>query len=232
MTETNTNETQHQLEVSWIPLSAAGLLKVKLPDTTVKFLTELTDVILEDDPELDILSMDDRLAGQIKAGKQRAIPLTEETKKSKAMANFLTFSHNLCLEYLNGYMHYSPKAKDVWGTSPGVEIYEFWANKQLAGDYNPLHNHCQPFAALSSVIYLKVPEQIISNTDYKSEDGLIKFMWSDRGNTAMIEYPGMATFTPQVGDYYIFPSWLNHEVPPFRGEGERRSLSWNAKLWV
>ena len=176
--------------------------------------------------------MDNRLAGQIKAGKQRAIPLTEETKKSKAMANFLTFSHNLCLEYLNGYMHYSPKAKDLWGNSPGVEIYEFWANKQLAGDYNPLHNHCQPFAALSSVIYLKVPEQIISNTDYKSEDGLIKFMWSDRGNTAMIEYPGMATFTPQVGDYYIFPSWLNHEVPPFRGDGERRSLSWNAKLWV
>lgn len=232
MTETNTNETQHQLEVSWIPLSAAGLLKVKLPDTTVKFLTELTDVILEDDPDLDLLSMDHRLAGQIKAGKQRAIPLTEETKKAKAMANFLTFSHNLCLEYLNGYMHYSPKAKDVWGASPGVEIYEFWANKQLAGDYNPLHNHCQPFAALSSVIYLKVPEQIISNTDYKSEDGLIKFMWSDRGNTAMIEYPGMATFTPQVGDYYIFPSWLNHEVPPFRGDGERRSLSWNAKLWV
>ena len=232
MTETNTKDAQHQLEVSWIPLSAAGLLKVKLPDTTVKFLTELTDVILEDDPDLDLLSMDHRLAGQIKAGKQRAIPLTEETKKSKAMANFLTFSHNLCLEYLNGYMHYSPKAKDLWGNSPGVEIYEFWANKQLAGDYNPLHNHCQPFAALSSVIYLKVPEQIISNTDYKSEDGLIKFMWSDRGNTAMIEYPGMATFTPQVGDYYIFPSWLNHEVPPFRGDGERRSLSWNAKLWV
>ena len=232
MTETNTKDAQHQIEVSWLALSAAGLLKVKLPDTTVKFLTELTDVILEDDPDLDLLSMDHRLAGQIKAGKQRAIPLTEETKKSKAMANFLTFSHNLCLEYLNGYMHYSPKAKDVWGASPGVEIYEFWANKQLAGDYNPLHNHCQPFAALSSVIYLKVPEQIINSTDDKAEDGLIKFLWSDRGNTAMIEYPGMATFTPQVGDYYIFPSWLNHEVPPFRGDGERRSLSWNAKLWV
>ena len=104
MTEINTKENQ-QLEVSWIPLSAAGLLKVKLPDSTIKFLNELTDVILEDDPNLDILSMDDRLAGQIKNGKQRMIPLTEDTKKSKAMANFLTFSHNLCLEYLNGYLH-------------------------------------------------------------------------------------------------------------------------------
>lgn len=232
MTETSLNEIQQQIEVNWIPLTAAGLLKIKLPETTVKFLTELTDVILEDNPDLDILSMDDRLAGQIKNGKQRMIPLTEETKKSKAMSNFLTFSHNLCLEYLNGYIHHNPKAANMWGDSPGVEIYEFWANMQLENDYNPLHNHCQPFSSLSAVIYLKVPEQIINNKDHKSDDGLIKFLWSDRGNPAMIEFPGMLTLTPEVGDYYIFPSWLNHEVPPFRGEGERRSLSWNAKLWV
>jgi len=42
----------------------------------------------------------------------------------------------------------------------------------------------------------------------------------------------MLSLTPEVGDYYVFPAWLNHEVCPFRGEGERRSLSWNAKLWV
>ena len=72
MTEINAN--QQQIEINWIPLTAAGLLKIKLPESTVKFLTELTDVILEDNPDLDILSMDDRLAGQIKKGKQRMIP--------------------------------------------------------------------------------------------------------------------------------------------------------------
>ena len=218
-----------QIEVNWVPLIAAGILKVKLPDQTIKFLNELSDVVLADDPDLDgLLNYDERLAGQIKAGKQRVIPLTEETKKSKTMSNFLTFSNNLCLEWLNAYFHYNPKAAKFWGESPSAEIYEFWVNKQLANDYNPLHNHCQPFSALSAVIYLKVPEQVKDNSN---DDGKIKFLWTDRGNHHMLEFPGMLTITPEVGDYYIFPSWLNHSVDPFRGEGERRSLSWNAKLW-
>jgi len=215
-----------KVELNWLPLVSGGILKVSLPEQTVDFLTQLSDVVLED--ELEGLSMDDRLAGQIREGRQRLIPLTDETKQSKYMSSFLTFSHNLCLEYINAYLHYSPKAVAVWGDSPGVEIYEFWANKQLAGDYNPLHNHNQPFPALSAVIYLKVPEQI---TQSDSDDGTIKFMWNDRGNPYMLEYPGILTLEPRVGDYYIFPSWLVHEVPPFRGAGERRSLSWNAKIW-
>ena len=229
MTEENQNEGQ--VEINWMPLTSAGILKVKLPDQTVKFLTELTDIILSDDPDLDGLSYDDRLAGQIKEGKQRLIPLTEETKKSKAMSAFLTFSNNLCLEWMNAYMHYNPKSMATWNDTISVDIYEFWVNEQLAGDYNPLHNHCQPFAALSSIIYLKVPEQITSPSS-NSDDGRIKFLWSDRGSPHMLEFPGILSLTPEVGDYYVFPAWLNHEVCPFRGEGERRSLSWNAKLWV
>ena len=33
---------------------------------------------------------------------------------------------------------------------------------------------------------------------------------------------------PKVGDFYIFPAFLMHEVHPFRGEGERRCFSFNA----
>jgi hypothetical protein len=224
--------TENQVQIEWVPLTQAGILKVKLPEQTVNFLTELTDLILADDPELEGLAFDDRLAGQIKLGKQREIPLTEETKKSKAMSTFLTFSSNICLEWMNGYKHYNPKARSFWGDTISVDIYEFWANEQREGDYNPLHNHCQPFAALSSIIYLKVPDQITNNPYPNSDDGRIKFLWSDRGSPHMLEFPGMLSLKPEVGDYYIFPAWLNHEVPPFRGEGERRSLSWNARLWV
>ena len=87
--------TENQVQIEWVPLTQAGILKVKLPEQTVSFLTELTDLILADDPELEGLAYDDRLAGQIKLGKQREIPLTEETKKSKAMSTFLTFSSNI-----------------------------------------------------------------------------------------------------------------------------------------
>ena len=35
---------------------------------------------------------------------------------------------------------------------------------------------------------------------------------------------------PQIGDLYIFPSWLSHQVYPFRSEGERRSMAFNIHL--
>jgi hypothetical protein len=32
---------------------------------------------------------------------------------------------------------------------------------------------------------------------------------------------------PVPGDFYVFPAWQPHSVPPFRGEGERWSLAFN-----
>ena len=34
---------------------------------------------------------------------------------------------------------------------------------------------------------------------------------------------------PAVGKFVMFPAWLQHMVYPFRGEGLRRSMSFN---WV
>tara|TARA_R110000868_G_scaffold119724_1_gene317669 strand:+ start:2584 stop:3249 length:666 start_codon:yes stop_codon:yes gene_type:complete len=221
MTETNA------LEVSWVPLISGGVLKVTIPDSTVNFLNQVTDYILSDEDDLTSLNMEDRLAGQLKNGKQRAIPLTDDTKKNTAIANFLTFSNNLCLEYLKTYSEIIPRA-DKWGDSPGVEIYDLWVNQQLQGDYNPMHSHAQAGPCLSSVLYLKVPQQINDTT----EDGSLRFFWGDRGNTNMLEYPQILSIVPKPGDYYVFPSWVLHEVLPFRDEGERRSLSWNARVWV
>jgi hypothetical protein len=35
---------------------------------------------------------------------------------------------------------------------------------------------------------------------------------------------------PHIGDLYLFPSWLLHQVYPFRSEGERRSMAFNIHL--
>jgi len=32
---------------------------------------------------------------------------------------------------------------------------------------------------------------------------------------------------PVPGDFYVFPAWQPHSVPPFRGEGERWSIAFN-----
>ena len=36
---------------------------------------------------------------------------------------------------------------------------------------------------------------------------------------------------PEVGKIYIFPKWVNHQVYPFFGEGERRTLSANFNVY-
>jgi hypothetical protein len=35
---------------------------------------------------------------------------------------------------------------------------------------------------------------------------------------------------PSVGKIFFFPAWLIHEVFPFRGEGLRRTISFNLSV--
>jgi hypothetical protein len=35
---------------------------------------------------------------------------------------------------------------------------------------------------------------------------------------------------PMPGDMYLFPSWLEHSVSAFQGEGERICVAFNGKL--
>ena len=37
---------------------------------------------------------------------------------------------------------------------------------------------------------------------------------------------------PEVGVLWAFPSWLNHMVWPFSGDGERRTISMNVSMWT
>jgi hypothetical protein len=36
--------------------------------------------------------------------------------------------------------------------------------------------------------------------------------------------------TPTPGDVLLFPSWLEHSVAPFHGEGERICIAFNVRL--
>ena len=91
-------------------------------------------------------------------------------------------------------------------------------------------------------MYLKVPECIsnpkLKNTDTLHEasglvDGWTQFVWGV--NTAKDIYqlrPITEEYIrPEVGKLLIFPCWLDHQVMPFYGEGERRTLSANFNIY-
>jgi len=76
-------------------------------------------------------------------------------------------------------------------------------------------------------MYLKIPEFVPRNIPYKEEsDGSLDFINNACIPHAALEDP-IKSFTPEVGDMFIFPSRLIHCVHPFLGSGERRSVSVN-----
>ena len=102
-----------------------------------------------------------------------------------------------------------------------------WIVSQYENEYNPLHNHAN--CKISAVMYLKLPEYEESRKPYKPTDGNISFV----GGGGIDRYftTSNVVINPQVGNLLLFPSSLYHQVYPFRGNGERRSVSFNVDVF-
>ena len=114
-----------------------------------------------------------------------------------------------------------PQGRGPWTPGRyGLQMIDLWLNVQRGGDYNPAHTHGGSF---SGVLYLKVPPQIRSD----SFDGQLCLHGPEEWHIQSFR-TGMAHYVlPRAGDYYVFPAWQPHSVPPFRGEGERWSIAFN-----
>jgi uncharacterized protein (TIGR02466 family) len=109
-----------------------------------------------------------------------------------------------------------------------VRYETFWMVRHFPGTFSPAHFHT---GDLSGVMYLRVPDHIANEDAQATQSyvnarraGYITFLIG--GKQALSR--SLISFRPQVGDLYLFPSWLLHAVEPFEGAGERRSMSFNA----
>lgn len=111
-----------------------------------------------------------------------------------------------------------------------IEIDRIWVVSQYAGTPSPVHFHS---GDLSGVLYLASPEPPRDdelNKTYISgrQAGHLNFLTGGKQRFART----LLSVPPEVGVLYTFPAWLLHGVEPFRGSGERRSLSFNARAEV
>ncbi len=108
-----------------------------------------------------------------------------------------------------------------------ISIDVVWVVSQYQGSSSPVHFHT---GDISGVLYLKTPsiasEQDEERKTYISgrQAGYINFLIGGKQRFSK----SLISFRPKVGDFYVFPGWLLHGAEPFRGEGERRSLAFNA----
>ena len=101
-----------------------------------------------------------------------------------------------------------------------------WAVSYKAGHTQGIHVH--PNANVSGVYYVSAPPAALEPGDA----GKISF-YDPRPRATMAQLPFQATrhrVAPIPGDMYLFPSWLEHSVSAFQGEGTRICIAFNGKL--
>jgi hypothetical protein len=187
---------------------------IKLNNLFVEKMITLTDNILKNTKRQ---SFGDQLASQI--SEEPVIPpaLLKKEGIYELICNFQN-------QYVNTFF---PKGMLMRGVYREVktQISSAWIVSQYEGEYNPPHWH--EGCSISSVMYLKIPEYVSRNIPHKEDsDGDINFINRACVPKTSLENP-IQSFSPEVGDMFIFPSRLIHSVNPFIGSGERRSVSIN-----
>ena len=219
-------------EVKIIPLPAVYVMETTMPETMVD---SVNDYIDEYRKKEDRKSLAPTLVGQIHQGEQLLLDHTDER-----LAEYTQFICNLGADYIN---YYASAGNKVNGPKQ-VETDETWSVHSYDGDYNPIHDHgTKTVMGLSTTAWTKVPEQI-GRTNATSptyslynesghSDGCIMFSYGQTSimDSERLKPAQLITVTPEVGKLMVFPSWLQHMVFPFKGEGERRTIASNLNCW-
>jgi uncharacterized protein (TIGR02466 family) len=107
----------------------------------------------------------------------------------------------------------------------GFSQLKAWANVCGRGNYNMLHNH--PDNVWSGVYYVDPGAEV----PQRPESGTLEFI-DPRPSADMVPAPGNPfgrrfVVRPVAGRMVVFPSWLQHLVNPYEGEGYRIAISFN-----
>ena len=187
------------------------MLTAQIPEGIIKTLNGIVDVIK------DNKDMGGRLAGVIKSESEIPHSMLEE---KKVMNIFHSFANN----YVQQGLIASTGQKNILDIiDVKTQMQSIWSVSQYENEYNPQHNHsnCQ----ISAVLYLKIPTMTPRNIpDKQDKDGNIEFTFCNRDN---IFTASSFVLEPQAGMLILFPNSLNHQVYPFQGSGERRSIAFN-----
>ena len=195
------------------------VMKTQLPPPILEKMIRITDKIV-DNAENET-SHGQHLAGQIK---DELWVDHEILEREELMGFFLDVSRNFVIQQMCQRQSFQKQEilDDEWYT----QMLSMWIISQKDNEYNPCHVHTD--CALSTVMYLKIPEYLPSRKSHRGDDGAINFT----GNVAhdMMFATPTITYQPRVGNFFIFPATQQHWVYPFRtpdGKGERRSVSFN-----
>ena len=213
-------------------LPAVFLLEAWMPDAMGSGLNTYLDELMEQE---DRTSHAGTLVGQIGHGQQ----LTMDHNDPR-LNDFCQMSGILATEYLKNF---GSTGNNIGERQVGID--ELWSVHSYERDYNPIHDHgTKTIMGISCTSWTKVPEQILDqptagSPEYSlynasgNSDGCLAFNYGINSllDVERLRPPQSFVIKPEVGKYLMFPSWLQHMVYPFEGEGERRTVAANLNVW-
>jgi uncharacterized protein (TIGR02466 family) len=199
------------LQLAIVKPFGPSIVKVKLPQALIDELNNYTETVIKDEARLKSLDHGPYLAGNV----NQEILLEEDFM---AKIKWTEFIGMVCNEWLR---------KTTGKELKGLKIINSWIVRQYQGEYNPVHHHA---GHISGVAYLKIPQNMGNTTQqnkYANSNGNLVFI----NGSANLFANSAFEIKPEVGDFYMFPNYLDHAVYPFSGtDEERRSVSFNAVL--
>ena len=221
-------------EVTVHNMPSVFVMETEMPLSMVK---DINDYLEEYKAAEDKKSLADTLVGQITQGEQLLLDNTD--KRIKEYSDFIC---SLGADYIN---FFSQNTGTQLNHPKAVAVDETWSVHSYAGDYNPIHDHgTKTIMGISTTGWTKVPQQILDQPTAGSQnyslyqasgdcDGYIAFQYgrNELMNTERLRPPQSFVIKPEVGKLLVFPSWLQHMVYPFKGEGERRTIASNLNCW-
>ena len=218
--ENMTEEVKIEVIQPWSNL----IYKIPMPDNITQGLIEHTDKMREDP---NTPSYGQSLVGQV--DEELEINIRE------LPTNILNFLINCSREWLFNQFNQGFGWEPSWNLKKedlNMQFISMWTVSQKDGEYNPIHTH--PAAAVSGVLYLKIPEYKKDKKDttkphkQRTDDGSLVF--TNNSGADRRYCVSNCNVNPKVGELYIFGGLQPHQVYPFRsldGKGERRSISFN-----
>ena len=206
------------------------IMESSVPDKFVEIVNDTADEVLSSETASVEWDWSHKLVGKV----HKEIQIPVRNKEHREL--LFTTMKSACVDYLkesiknNTAYGWKKIAGNAVPTMDNIHMAHSWVVSQYAGEYNPWHHHSGDF---SSVIFLKLPPNMHKEIekdfkDHYPANGLIEFMFGEnlgfRSDILKVKR--------EVGKLLVFPSWLKHFVYPFKSEGERRSMSFNAHMFV
>ena len=191
-----------------------AIAQVAVPGDLFYQINELSDSLLNQ-PQHDYTGSDLTLRG----GKQQRVWPNETSNDISWLSNWIEsqarlYQQQVCNQAENwDAMHLHPKLMNCWTISQEEHSYQV--------------THCHPYGNISGNLYLEVPK-----LDKKSSktDCCISFLFDQAQDLRQLRLRDSLHYFPKVGTMLIFPSWLPHQVYPWKGTGSRRVLAWDCNL--